>query len=333
VPKRALRVAVAGATGTLGGELLSVLDTRRFPLGELVPLATQRSAGDAIEFRGEVYDVCTDAARLRGVDLAFLCTPLVGSLELARRALHECVPCIDLSGCLSGSPDIPLLVADLDPTAEALLQPVLSSPASPALAWTIVLRPLDRAAGLRRVVATSVHSASSGGRLGIESLSSETIALFNQQDPPEPTVFGQPVAFDCVPSIGDVEPGGATSFESALARDLQRVLGAHVGIAATALRVPTFSGDGAALALEFELALAPDEARNALAKAPGVELWEAVIPGPATRATTGRDSVLVGRLRADPTRERGLMLWLAADSVRLAAMNAVKLAEARLALA
>jgi aspartate-semialdehyde dehydrogenase len=333
VPKRALRVAVAGATGTLGGELLSVLDARRFPLGELVPLATQRSAGDAIEFRGEVYDVSTDAAQLRGVDLAFLCTPAVGSLELARRALHECVPCIDLSGCLSSSADVPLLAADLDPTAEALLQPVLSSPASPALAWAIVLRPLDRAAGLRRVIATSVHSASSGGRLGIESLSSETIALFNQQDPPEPTVFGHPVAFDCVPSIGDVEPGGSTSFESALVRDLQRMLGSHVGIAATALRVPTFSGDGAALALEFELALAPDEARSALAKAPGVELWEGATTGPATRATTGRDCVLVGRLRADPTRERGLVLWLAADSVRLAAMNAVKLAEARLALA
>jgi len=333
VPKRALRVAVAGATGTLGGELLSVLDARRFPLGELVPFATQRSAGDAIEFRGEVYDISTDAAQLRGVDLAFLCTPPVGSLELARRALHECVPCIDLSGCLSSSPDVPLLVADLDPTAEALLQPVLSSPASPALAWAIVLRPLDRAASLRRVIATSVHSASSGGRLGIESLSSETVALFNQQDPPEPTVFGHPVAFDCVPSIGDVEPSGATSFESALVRDLQRMLGEHVGIAATALRVPTFSGDGAALALEFELALAPDDARSVLAKAPGVELWEGATPGPATRATTGRDSVLVGRLRADPTRERGLVLWLAADSVRLAAMNAVKLAEARLALA
>lgn len=333
MPQRALRVAVAGATGTLGGELLSVLDARRFPLGELVPLATQRSAGDAIEFRGEVYEVCTDAARLRGVDLAFLCTPAGGSLELARRALHECVPCIDLSGCLAASPDVPLLVADLDPTAEALLQPILSSPVAPALAWATVLRPLDRAAGLRRVVATSVHSVSSGGRLGIESLSSETIALFNQQDPPEPTVFGQSVAFDCVPALGDPEPGGATSFESGLARDLQRMLGAHVALAATAIRIPTFSGDGAALTLEFERSLAPEDARSALAKAPGVELWEAALPGPSTRATTGRDGVLVGRLRLDPTQQHGLLLWLAADSVRLAAMNAVKLAEARLALA
>jgi aspartate-semialdehyde dehydrogenase len=333
VPRRALRIAIAGATGTLGGELLSVLDARHFPVGELVLLATPRSAGDAIEFRGEVYDVATDASRLRGVDLAFLCTPPAGSLELARRALHEQVPCIDLSGALSGSPEVPLLVADLDPGEEALVQPVLSSPASPALAWAIVLRPLDRAAGLRRVTATSVHSASSGGRLGIESLSSETIALFNQGDPPEPTVFGQPVAFDCVPCIGEIEPAGATSYESALARDLQRILGSHVVIAATAVRVPTFSGDGAALALEFELALDPEDARSTLAKAPAVELWEAPIPGPATRATTGRESVLVGRLRADPSRERGLMLWLAADSVRLAATNAVKLAEARLALA
>jgi len=333
VSKRALRIAVAGATGTLGGELLSVLDARRFPLGELVPLATQRSAGDAIEFRGETYDIRTDPVHLRGVELAFLCTPSPGSLELARRALHECVPCIDLSGCLSDSSEVPLLVADLEPAAKALLQPILSSPAGPALAWAIVLSPLHRAAGLRRVVATSVHSASSGGRLGIESLSSETIALFNQQDPPEPTVFHQPVAFDCVPSLGDVEPGGATTFESALARDLRRLLGAQLGIAATALRVPTFSGDGAALAVEFERTLAPDDARNALGKAPGVELWEGVTPGPATRATAGRDSVLVGRLRSDPSTERGLLFWLAADAVRLAAMNAVKLAEARLALA
>jgi aspartate-semialdehyde dehydrogenase len=331
-PRRALRVAVAGATGSLGGELLSVLDARRFPVASIVPLATERSRGESLEFQGEIYEVGTEPARLRGCDLAFLCAPPAASLDLLRLALQLSVPCIDLSGALATQPAVPLLVADVAAPAEALRQPAISTPAGVALAWAPVLAPLLRAAGLRRVLGTVLTSVSGAGRLGIEALSSETIALFNQQELPEPPHFGRPVAFDLLPAVGDVEEDGATAVERALAHDLKRLLGDGIGVAVSSVRVPTFSGDAATLWIETEAALDPREARELLAKAPGVELWDIDAEGPNTRATAGRDVVLVGRLRRDPSCERGLLLWLAGDTLRLAAVNGVKLAEARFGL-
>ncbi|MCC6641584.1 MAG: aspartate-semialdehyde dehydrogenase [Deltaproteobacteria bacterium] len=331
-PRRPLRVAVAGATGTLGGELLSVLDARRFPIASIVPLASERSGGESLEFQSEIYEVGTEPARLRGCDLAFLCAPQAASLELVRLALQLSVPCIDLSGALAGQPAVPLLVADVAAAPEMLRQPALSTPASVALGWAPVLAPLARAAGLRRVVGTVLTSVSGAGRLGIEALSSETIALFNQQDLPEPPHFGRPVAFDLLPAVGEVEEDGSTAAERTLASDLRRLLGEEVAVVVSSVRVPTFAGDAAALCIECERPLDPREAREVLAKAPGVELWEVDAEGPNTRACAGRDAVLVGRLRRDPSCERGLLLWLAADTLHLAAVNAVRLAEARIGL-
>jgi aspartate-semialdehyde dehydrogenase len=330
--RRPLRVAVAGATGTLGGELLSVLDARRFPVGAIVPLAGERSSGESLEFQGEIYEVGTEPARIRSCDLLFLCAPPGHSLDLVRLALQLEVPCIDLSGALSPQPAVPLLVADVGIPTELLTQPVLAAPATSALAWATVLAPIARAAGLRRIVGTMLASVSGGGRLGIEALSEETISLFNQQDLPDPPYFGRPVAFDLLPAVGEVEEDGSTAAESALAHDLHRLLGEGVGVALSSVRVPTIAGDAATLCIETETALDPREARALLAKATGVELWDVDAEGPNTRATAGRDVTLVGRLRRDPSCEHGLLLWLAADTLHLAAVNGVKLAEARLGL-
>lgn len=330
--RKLLTVGVAGATGGLGAELLSVLDARRFPVGQIVALATERSAGESLEFQGEIYDVGTEPGRLRGCDMIFLCAPPSASLELVRLALHLEIPCIDLSGALSAQPAVPLLVADVEAPTQALAQPVIAAPATLALAWAPALVALARVAGMRRVVGTAFVSVSGGGRLGVEALSAETIALFNQQDPPESPYFGRPVAFDVIPAVGDVEENGSTAVESALANDLRRLIGAELAVAVTCVRVPTFAGDAVSLCVETETPLDPREARATLAKAPGVELWDVDAEGPNTRATAGRDVTLVGRLRSDPSSERGLLLWLAADTLHLAAVNGVKLAEARLAL-
>ncbi len=327
---RALRVAVAGATGALGGELLTVLDARRFPLGELVPLASEGSRGEIVEFRDEPYTVESDLERVAGCDLLFLCAPPAPSLDLVRVALRKSVPCIDLSGALAASVEVPLAVADLGVPPEALRQPALASPDGVTIALALALAPLMRSAGLRRVVATTLESVSGGGRAGMEALSAETRALFNQQDLPEPTVFSHPVAFDCVPAVGAGGEAGETEHETALARGLRRLLGGELGVAVTAVRVPTFAGDGCSLALELERALPAPEAAALLAKAPGVELWKDAGPGPTTRATAGHECVLVGRLRADPSLATGLLLYCAADGLRLAALNGAKLAEARI---
>ena len=329
--QRLLRVAVVGATGAVGTELLSLLESRRFPLQELLPIATYRSVGDSVELLGHEIPVATDVSRLHDLDLAFLCMPRAEALPWVRSALEGRVPCIDLSGAAAAAPEVPLLCAD-EPADPAILdQPVLGNPGGVALAFVRVLRPIHERAGLRRLVTTSLESVSAAGRAGVSALEAETVALFNQQEPPEPDVFGHGVAFDCLPATGAAESEGRTGAETALAADLARLLGSEVATALTALRVPTFAGWGASLALETGAPLAPAECSDLLAKTPGVRVWDEAELGPSTRGSVGGDDVLAGRIRADASVENGLLLWIAADPIRLAVSNALRLAEARFA--
>ena len=330
--ERGLRIALAGATGALGREVVAVLEERRFPVRELFPFATEHSTGQDVELQGEVIAVESTAPPLRNYDLLLVCTPSDAALELSRAALRAEVPCIDCSGALAGSEEVPLLLSELSPPAAALGCPLVATAAGPSYGWALVLSAIDQAASLRRVVGTVLQSAALAGRPGIEALSSETLAILSQREVPEPSLFRGQVAFDCVPTVGQSTPGagGATAPETLLVRDLQRLLGRAVPIAAIFVQIPTFVGDGSALAVETERPLAPEELVGIFEKAPGVELWTQDDIGPTTRDTIGRDTAMVGRVRRDPSCENGLLLWVAADALRLAASNAVKLAEARL---
>jgi aspartate-semialdehyde dehydrogenase len=320
---------VIGATGTVGSDLLSVLEARCFPLAELIPVATERSMGRAVECHGQSIPVETELPSLRGLGLVFLCVPAGEALEWVRAALHAEVPCIDLSGSVGGASEVPLLVASLDPDPVDLLQPVIATPAGPTLAWSLVLEPIQRCAGLRRVVGTVFEAVSGAGCAGIDSLQAEAIALFGQRALPEPTVFPHGIAFDCIPMVGEAGEGEETEMEEELARGLRRLLGAELPLAVTGVRVPTFSGTGASIAVEVAEELSAQELRELLAKSPGVALPGEAMPSPTIRDATESETVLVGRIRRDPSSERGLLFWLAADPVRLAASNAVRLAEAR----
>jgi aspartate-semialdehyde dehydrogenase len=288
-----------------------------------VPIATDRSLGTDVEFGASAMPVETTLDALRGADLAFLCAPADVSLETVRRCLHAKVAAIDCSGALALAPEVPLVVAAGEAPAGA---PVIAIPPGAALAAARVLAPLARVLGIDRVVATLLESASGAGRLGVQALSEETIALLSQTDAPDPPTLGHPVAFDVLPWIGEIGDEGDTAMERRFAGVLGRVLGG-VPVSVTAVRTPVFCGEGIALALEtrepFELAAALD----ALAKIEGVELGGRA---PTTRAAAGTDTVHVGRLRRDPARERGALLWLAADGLRLTAAHAVRVAEARL---
>jgi aspartate-semialdehyde dehydrogenase len=325
-PLELLRVGVVGATGSLGSEVVAVLAERAFPVGELVPIASDRSLGREVEFGAESRPVQTDVGSLEGLDLVFLCAPPEVSLAYARLALEAQVPCIDLSGALVDQEDVALLAADLLAPDAELTQPLVAGPTGLALAFALVLAPLAAAAGVRRVVATTLEAASVGGRGGVDALSDQSIALFNLQEPSGGE--GTPVAFDCLPAIGPTDEHGRTRHERVMGRVLERLLGRAVPLALTAVRVPTFSGDGAALLVETERPLGPEAAHAVLEKAPSVRLWPEA-GGPSTRTAVGREAVLVGRVRPDPAGERGLQLWLAVDGLRLAAVNGVRLAEAR----
>ena len=183
--------------------------------------------------------------------------------------------------------------------------------------------------GLRRVIGTAFESVSGAGCAGIESLQAEAIALFGQREVPEPTVFPHGIAFNCIPMVGEAGKGAETEVEEALVRGLRRLLGAELPLAVTAVRVPTFSGTGASIAVEVAEELSAAELSELLAKSPGVALPGDAMPSPTIREAAESEVVLVGRIRRDPSSERGLLFWLAADPVRLAASNAVRLAETR----
>jgi aspartate-semialdehyde dehydrogenase len=206
------------------------------------------------------------------------------------------------------------------------------APPGEVLPLALALRPIAAAAGVSRMVGTVLEAASATGRDGIDSLYRETLAIFNQDDPPEPGSAGRPVAFDCLPATGPVGAGGVTEREARTARVLARLLERDVAVALTLVQVPAFIGLAASLALELDEPLEPKLAEERLAEAPGVDLWPGE-PGDLTlRVASGRDAVIVGRVRRDPSRERGLLLWLAADTLRLAAVNAVALVPERLRL-
>jgi aspartate-semialdehyde dehydrogenase len=335
-------VALAGATGALAREVLAVLAERRFPVRELLPFATERSIGREVELGDDVVAVGSEMPSLASVDLFIVCTPRQAALEMVRRALQASVYCIDCSGALAESRDVPLLVSDLCLPSE-VRAPVVTCPSGPTLGWSPVLSALREAAGLKRVVGTLLQSASCAGRGGIEALSAETIALLRQKELPRSAVFPGPVAFDCAPNAGGLkesaEPDGekegegasASLSESRLTRDLERLF-PGLEVAVTSVQVPTFVGEGSALAVETERPLSLRAAGEAITSMPGVDLWSAGDCPPSMRDTAGRDAVLVGRLRRDRTHRCGLLLWIVGDGLRLAAANVVKLAEARLRL-
>ncbi len=322
-----MRVAVVGATGSLGAELLAVLDESPLVVRELVPIASERSFGTEVEFRGGVFAVETELTALRGCDLAFLCAPPEVSLEAVRVALHARVVGIDCSGVLATSPEVPL-VGEVDvPASISRDAPMLAVPPGLSLACTRVLAPLARAFGISRAVATLLISASASGagRAAVEALAEETIALLSQQEVADPPALGLPIAFDVLPWIGATLDDGATAHERGFASVLRRTLG-DASVAVTSVRMPTFCGDGAALAIETREDASLEAVADLLGKMAGVALAGV---GPTTRAAAGSDAVHVGRVRRDGSQARGLMLWLAADGVRLTAAHAVRVAEAR----
>ncbi|MAE96104.1 MAG: hypothetical protein CL910_15715 [Deltaproteobacteria bacterium] len=324
-----LRVAVVGATGTVGRELIGLLQERRFPIQRMVPVATDDSLGLEIAWLGHDLPVEVEAPPLPELDLVWLCAPAPVALDWIRDALRSEVPCFDLSAALSDRGEVPLGLAAAPGLGWGPAQPLMAGPAGPALLLAPVLRALDRAAGLARATATVLESASSAGRPGVEALQEETLALFQQRDAEASDVFPKPLAFDCLPAADAAAAGPSSDRETRLVAHLTRLLSGSARISITALRVPTFAGCGIQLAVETERELQPAEAVDCLSKTAGISGQDF----PTTRGSVGSDEVAVARVRPDPAAPegRGLHLWLAGDPVRLAASNALELARQRFA--
>ena len=330
---RKFKVAVVGATGAVGEAMLAVLAERRFPVSELVALASQRSAGGEVAFGDEdvvVRDLATfDPA---GVDIALFSAGGAVSREYAPKFAAAGAVVIDNSSSFRQDDDVPLVVAEVNP--EALRERprgIIANPNCSTMQMLVALGPIHRAAGIERINVATYQSVSGTGRRGMEELGRQTAGLLNFQ-PAEPGVYPVQIAFNVIPHGGDFLDNGYTSEEMKLLWETRKILGDDtIRVNATVVRVPVFYGHSEAVNVETRDKLTAAQARELLSHAPGVEVVDEPVAGgyptPVTHAS-GHDPVYVGRIRDDLSHPRGLNLWIVADNIRKgAALNAVQIAE------
>jgi aspartate-semialdehyde dehydrogenase len=334
MPSRPFSIALLGASGAIGRAVLEVIEDLDVPVSEVRLLASARSAGQEVDFRGEPQRVRAVAdGAFAGCDVALLCAGDDASRAWAPVARAEGALVVDDSTAFREDPGVPLVVPEVNPEAlDRAAGGIVASPASLAIALALPLAPLHAAASLRRLVVATYQAVSGAGHRGVEQLEREVADLMNGREPPPPTRFPHRVAFNVVPQVGEVGEDGVSAEERTLAADLRRLLGLpDLAVTATAVRVPVFFGHAAAVHAGFERPLAVGAAREALRGARAVKVLdqprEAVYPMPMLAVND--DAVLVGRLREDPALAPGLAFVLAADNLRKAgATNLVQLAEA-----
>jgi aspartate-semialdehyde dehydrogenase len=322
-------VAVVGASGVAGREILAVLEERAFPAREVRALASARSARERVPFGARELTVETlDAAALEGVDLAFFSAGPATAERFARAAVAAGTVVIDDSGVFADDPEVPLVVPEVDPGALAHHGGLVATPAPSVVQLASVLRPLHDAAGLRRVVVCTYQSASGAGRRAMDELRDQAVALLSFKEP-KVEAFPRRLAFDCLPEVGALDADGAAAEERRLVAETRRVLGlADLALGVTCVRVPVFVGDAMAVHVELDRPLDPAAAAEALASRPGLRVETDPADYPTAQEAAGSDDVLVGRLRRDPCAPHGLALWTVADNVRRGgALNPVRIAE------
>lgn len=329
--KEGYRVAVVGATGAVGREMVEILEERKFPIDELRLLASERSKGEGISYLGcEVQvDVLTDAA-LAGLDFALFSAGADVSRRFAPSAVKQGAIVIDNSSAFRIEPGVPLVVPEVNPDALEHHQGLIANPNCSTIQMVVALKPLHDAARIRRIVVTTFQSVSGTGREAMDELLAQSKALLSFQDV-EQKVYPHQIAFNCLPHIDDFTDDGYSKEELKMVNETRKILDDQtIRITATAVRVPVFRGHSESVNIETERPLSAKEARALLSAAPGVTVMDdpkrAVYPLPLEAA--GQDSVYVGRVREDHSVEHGLNLWIVSDNLRKgAALNAIQIAE------
>lgn len=330
---RSFNVAVVGATGAVGETMLSILAERDFPVGKLVPLASERSAGGEIEFNGSkitVQDLATFDPT--GIDIALFSAGGSVSKEYGPKFAAAGAVVIDNSSAFRYDDDVPLVVSEVNPEqVQNRPRGIIANPNCSTMQMLVALAPIHRKVGIERINVATYQSVSGGGRSALEELGRQTGALLNFQDP-DPQRFPVQIAFNLIPHIDEFLDNGFTKEEMKLVWETRKILGDDsIQVNPTAVRVPVFFGHSEAVHVETKAKISAEEARALLSAAPGVEVVDDRAPGgyptPVTHAS-GTDPVYVGRIREDLSHPRGLNLWVVADNIRKgAALNAVQLAE------
>lgn len=331
---RSLKVAVVGASGAVGEAILSILAERNFPLREVVALASERSAGNTIDFGHDDELVLQDLATFdpAGVDIAFFAAGGAVSEQYAPRFAAAGAVVIDNSSAFRQDPDVPLVVAEVNPEALAERpRGIISNPNCSTMQMMVALAPIHRAVGIERINVATYQSVSGAGREAMEELGRQTGALLNFQGA-QPERFPVQIAFNLIPHIDEFLDNGYTREEMKLVWETRRILADEsIQVNATAVRVPVFYGHSEAVHIETRERIDAVTARALLQEAPGVTVVDEPAAGgyptPVTHAS-GDDQVFVGRIREDLSHPRGLNLWIVSDNIRKgAALNAVQIAE------
>lgn len=325
------KIAVVGATGNVGTEVLKILDERKFPADEVIALASARSVGKEVSYGERNLKVQNLATfDFKGTDIVFSAAGSDVSKEFAPRAAKHAVV-IDKTSLFRMDPDIPLVVPEVNP--EALngysKRNIIAVPNCSTIQMVVALKPLHDVAKIKRVVVATYQSVSGTGKAAMDELFDQTKGIF-MNDTPRPDVYPKQIAFNVIPHIDKFMDDGMTKEEWKMVVETKKILDPEIKVCASCVRVPVFISHSEMVNVEFERELSADEARKILRKAPGVTVIDTdsdltyITPAEAQ----GEDPVYVSRIREDVSVENGLNFWCVSDNLRKgAALNAVQIAE------
>ncbi|MHA1597913.1 MAG: aspartate-semialdehyde dehydrogenase [Alphaproteobacteria bacterium] len=328
-------VAVVGATGNVGRELLNILAEREFPVEEVIALASPRSVGRELSFgEDEVLTVENlETFDFTGVDIVLSSPGASVSKKFAPKAVAAGAVVIDNTSQFRMDPDVPLVVPEVNPEAIAGYKKkgIIANPNCSTIQMLVALKPLHDLATIERIVVSTYQSVSGGGKEAMDELFNQTRGIYvNESVEKNRQVFTKQIAFNAIPHIDSFMDDGSTKEEWKMVVETKKILDPKIKVTATCVRVPVFIGHAESVNVQFAKSISDDEARKALRKAPGVTVLDhRVDEGYVTPAEcAGEDPVYVSRIRSDPTIDNGLNLWVVSDNLRKgAALNTVQIAE------
>jgi len=328
---RTYNVAILGATGAVGTELLALLEERNFPLGKLKVLASERSAGKSIVFAGKelIIEAVTESS-FDDVDIVFASAGGSISQKWLPIAVKAGAVSIDNSSAFRMHPDVPLIVPEVNPEAAAQHKGIIANPNCTTILMAVAIYPLHQVQPIQRIVAATYQSASGAGAMAMEEVKVQAQAILNGETAVA-EILPYPLAFNLFPHNSPMTDNFYCEEEMKMVNETRKIFGDHeIRITATCVRVPVLRAHSEALNLEFLHPFSPDKAKEILAEAAGVKLVEDFSKNyfPMPIDASGKDDVLVGRIRQDISHPNGLELWLCGDQIRKgAALNAVQIAE------
>jgi len=325
------KVAIAGATGNVGREMLNVLAERQFPVSEVVALASTRSIGTEISFGDKILKVkALDYYDFKGTDICLMSAGGTISKEWSPKIAAQGCLVIDNSSAWRMDREVPLVVPEVNASAlDNIKKGIIANPNCSTAQLVVALKPLHDVATIKRLVVSTYQSVSGAGKEAMDELFTQTRAVF-VADPIEKGKFTKQIAFNVIPHIGDFMDSGYTHEEFKMMVEVQKILDPDIQTTVTCVRVPVFVGHSEAVTIEFEKPLTASDARNILRSAPGVLVVDKrEDEGYITPVEcAGEDATYVSRIRRDPTVEHGLSMWIVSDNLRKgAALNAVQIAE------